>query len=324
MTAPFAVRTDRPSYALIVNPAAGTGAGRARAETLSRALSADHRVEVLETRGRGDATHLAQAQGGRFDRVIAIGGDGTLNEVLAGVLKIGTSADTRPGLGFLPGGTANVATRALGFVSEPEELARALPGMPARPVDVGVVDIDGVERPFLLWCGAGLDAVVIRELNASRTGHMGVFGLVRNAPRVLGSVVRYGERTIGVEVDGVETSPAASVILANVGVMAFGATVHPRASPFDGVVDVVLVERAGATSALACAARMLWSSLTASPGVSHCTARKVTLRAADAVPVQVDGEPAGNLPVDVRMAPAAVRLLVPSSAICSRAGPDAS
>ncbi len=320
MTTPAADREAPLSYLLIVNPVAGKGAGAARAEALRTALAHDHHVDVLATTGRGDATRLVRAHGGTVDRVIAIGGDGTLNEVLRGVLDLGTSAETRPCLGFLPGGTANVATKAFGFIPEPARLARALPGMRGSPVDVGIVEMDGHERPFLLWCGAGLDAVVIEELNASRTGHMGMKGLVMSAPRVFSAISRYSRPGIGIEVDGEELPRVTSVVLANVADMAFGGTLHAGATPFDGEVDVVMIERAGSLATLAYGMRMLYSSLTTSFGVSHRPGRHVVLRSDGDVPVQVDGEPAGQLPLDVRMIRGAVRLLIPDPQVC--VGPD--
>jgi len=317
MTASEADQGTLPSYLLIVNPVAGKGAGAARAEALRAALAEKHAVQLVTTTGRGHATRLARTHGGSVDRVIAIGGDGTLNEVLTGMLDLGGSADTRPCLGFLPGGTANVATRAFRFIAEPGRLAEALPEMPGRPVDVGIVESGGGERPFLLWCGAGVDAVVIDELNSSRTGHMGVTGLVMAAPRVLSAIARYARPEIRILVDEEELPRAASVILANVGEMAFGGRLHPDATPFDGEVDVVMVEEVGLLSTLVHGARMVGSNLTASPRVAHRTGRHVVLRGDEEVPVQIDGEPAGHLPIDVRMTPGAVRLLVPGPEVCA-------
>jgi len=298
------------SYLLIVNPAAGKGAGGVRAEVLRSLLERDDRVELVETSGRGHATDLALSRGLEFDRVVAVGGDGTLNEVLCGLMSLGTSVESRPCLGFLPGGTANVATAAFGFCSDPRRLASELPGMVGRPVDVGVARVGDRDRPFLLWCGAGIDAVVIDELNSSRTGRMGVVGLARNAPRVLSAVARYTSPAIHVTADDSGMPPASSVILANVGQIAFGGSIHPEASPFDGWLDVVTVENMSPVGVLAAGVRMLLSNLTSSAGVEHRTATRVTLSSEGSVPVQIDGEAVGHLPLAARLERAAIRLLV--------------
>ena len=298
------------SILVVVNPVAGKGRGVARALALRDRLTREHAVRVVETTGRGSATALAECHGAEADRVIAVGGDGTLNEVLTGLLRLGSSPEARPALGFLSGGTANVATRAFGFTRDPVELARALPGAVGRPVDVGIARIGGEERPFLLWCGAGIDAVVIDRLNSARTGRMGVTGLALKAPRVLAALARYSGAKVQATADGAPMPPAASVILANVGAIAFGGTVHAGASPFDGQVDVVAIDRATPLDLVGLGARLLLSSLTSARGVAHCLATTVELRSEGEVPVQIDGEPVGHLPVSVRVERGGIRLLV--------------
>jgi diacylglycerol kinase family enzyme len=298
------------SYLLIVNPVAGKGAGSARAAELRERLDPDHAVDLVSTTSRGHATRLAREHGADVDGVIAIGGDGTLNEALVGVLGVGASADTRPALGFLPGGTANVATKAFGFMPEPRRLADALPHLEGRLVDVGIADFAGQSRPFLQWCGAGIDAVVIDELNSARIGHLGRRGIVLKAPRVIASVARYPAPSVHVVADGQELASAASVIVANVAEVAFGGTLHSGATPFDGEIDVVTIEQAGPFRTAHMAAYMMLASLTSSPDVGHRTATTVTMRSEGRVPVQIDGEPVGHLPIHVRVEKAAVRLLV--------------
>lgn len=298
------------SYLLIVNPVAGKGAGAARADALRLELARDHNVELARTSGRGDATHLVRTRGADVDRIIAIGGDGTLNEVLSGLMAPGESAQARPSLGFLPGGTANVATAAFGFSSDPARFAQQLRSIVGRLVDVGMAELGGQERPFLLWCGAGVDAVVIDELNSARTGRMGIAGLALSASRVIQAVARYSAPPVQVSADGVDAPPASSVILANVGEIAFRGTVHRDASPFDGRLDVVTMQKMSPAGLLSAGARMLLSDLTSSAGVEHRTATAVTLTSEGDVPVQIDGEPVGHLPVSVRLEEAAVRLLV--------------
>ncbi|MEJ2541170.1 MAG: diacylglycerol kinase family protein [Gemmatimonadota bacterium] len=300
-----------PAYLLIANPVAGKGLGAARARALAGALARDHTVELVETTARGDATALTRSRGAGADRIIAIGGDGTLNEVLAGVMTLGSSGESRPALGYLPGGTANVATAAFAFDTDPVRVARTLPTTAGRRVDVGLVEVGGIERPFLLWCGAGLDAVVIDELNSARTGRMGLAGLAAKVPRVLSAVSAYAAPAIRVTADGAELPPVSSLFVANVGQIAFGGTIHSAASASDGVLDVVTMEDASPLGVFLAGATMLFSSLTASGRVRHRTATSLTMVGDGPVPIQIDGEPIGRLPATVRLAVGAVRLLTP-------------
>jgi diacylglycerol kinase family enzyme len=298
------------SYLLVVNPVSGRGRASSRAKALRSSLAESGPVQVVETRARGFASDAVAERGHAFDRVIAIGGDGTLNEVLSGLMRVGSSADTRPSLGFLPSGTANAAVSAFGFASDPVAVARFLTTAETRPVDVGIATYAGLERPFLLWFGAGYDAVVIDTLNRQRTGFMGVVGLARGTPRVLGAVRSYSAPDIEIRADGRVIPSAASVILANVGRMAFGITVGRAVDPFDGRLDLVSVPRVGTWGLAALGLRMMISSLDGAGSVGHELAQRVRLESRGDVPFQLDGEPVGMLPVEVRVEPGAVRLLL--------------
>jgi len=254
------------------------------------------------------------------DRVIAVGGDGTLSEVLAGLVGFDRPAAQIPALGFLPAGTANAAIQAFGFSTDVEDVAHALPTAPVRWVDVGLVRFEkkplsgeaGVaeERPFLLWCGAGFDAVLIAKLNTSRTGRMGLMGLVRRTPGVVRALVRYPIPPIRTKIDDHDIGDACSVILTNVAKMGFGGMVVATADPFDGQIDVVAIDPAPWPKLVRLALRMLGSGLSGAAGARHQLATQVRLSSEGNVPVQLDGEPVGSLPISVRLRAGAIRLLM--------------
>ncbi len=298
------------SYLLIVNPASGRGRGRRRAEALRSGLGKSCHVEIVETGHRGAATELAASRATDVDRIIAVGGDGTLNEVLSGLVATGRSAQELPQLGSLSAGTANAATRAFGFSSDPDTVAGSLREAGSRAVDVGIVSHVGGERPFLLWFGAGYDAVLIDALNASRTGLMGVSGLLGNSPRVLSALGGYAAPPIEMEVDGASFGSASSVILANVGEVAFGGNVAETANPFDGQLDVVAVPFGSGFDLVRKGLSMFTSSLTRAKGVRHTLGTRMKLNSDGQVPFQLDGEPVGLLPAAVRVEKGAVRLLL--------------
>ena len=120
---------------LIVNPAAGSGAyKRDFADALLTFSQGGVCATVFFTRGRGDATELAAAHAGNFDLVACVGGDGTLSEVMAGLMQL----QNPPPLGYLPMGTANDVATTLGIPKNNAPLAalRILEGE-AHPYDVG-------------------------------------------------------------------------------------------------------------------------------------------------------------------------------------------
>ena len=120
---------------LIVNPAAGRGAyKKGFADAMHTLDKGGMRTTVFFTAGRGDATTLAAKHAASYDTVACIGGDGTLSEVMAGLMKV----ENPPPLGYIPMGTANDVATTLGIPKNNAPLAalRILNGTP-RPFDVG-------------------------------------------------------------------------------------------------------------------------------------------------------------------------------------------
>lgn len=153
---------------LVVNPhaTATTAAGR---DVLAHALASDVKLEVLETSYRGhaaDAAAAAAADG--FDLVVAHGGDGTVNEVVNGLMREGGRATPRPVLGVVPGGSANVFAGALGMPRDPldatHHLLQAIEASRSRWIGLGKVD----DRWFTFNAGIGWDAEVVAAVDRRR------------------------------------------------------------------------------------------------------------------------------------------------------------
>ncbi|MFG1998973.1 diacylglycerol/lipid kinase family protein [Spirillospora sp. NPDC048911] len=157
---------------LIANPKATSTSRRAR-DVLVRAFSGDLDLHVAETGHRGHAVDLArQAAVEGYDVVVAMGGDGTVNETVNGLLADGPSPDL-PALAVLPCGSANVFARALGLPNNP--LAATRPVLEAlragrhRSVGLGTASSGtGTERYFTFCAGIGFDAEVVREVERRR------------------------------------------------------------------------------------------------------------------------------------------------------------
>ncbi len=157
---------------LIANPKATSTSRRAR-DTLVRTFSGDLDLVIAETARRGHATDLARraAEEG-YDAVIALGGDGTVNETVNGLLADGPDP-ALPALAVLPIGSANVFARALGLpgdlVGATRVVREALRAGRHRTVGLGTArHPDGAERYFTFCAGIGLDAEVVREVERRR------------------------------------------------------------------------------------------------------------------------------------------------------------
>ena len=152
---------------VISNPrATATTAGQR--DVLVHALSADAKLEVEETANRGHAAALAcRAMRDGVDAVVALGGDGTVNEVVNGLLTDGVHPEV-PALGVVPGGSTNVFARALGLPNDPVEATSVLIDAMAcgRTREIGLGRAD--DRWFLFTAGLGYDAAVVAAVEAHR------------------------------------------------------------------------------------------------------------------------------------------------------------
>ena len=158
---------------LVVNPQA-TATSAAGREVLAHALASDVRLEIVETSYRGHAADAAaRAVADGFELVVAHGGDGTVNEVVNGLLSQCPDPVDGPSLGVVPGGSANVFARALGLPRDPVEathrLLLAIESGSRRQVGLGLAEPAGADgRWFTFNAGLGWDADVVAEVERRR------------------------------------------------------------------------------------------------------------------------------------------------------------
>ena len=119
----------------IYNLHAGNGSLRGRLSPILDVLTRQWDVTVHPTQGAGDATETARARGGEFERIVCAGGDGTLHEVITGLM--GLPHEQRPTVGYIPAGTTNDFAKNLSLPGKLESLAEVVAQGTPRPVDVG-------------------------------------------------------------------------------------------------------------------------------------------------------------------------------------------
>jgi diacylglycerol kinase (ATP) len=254
-------------------------------------------VEVLNTEHPNHATELASLAGDRL--IVAAGGDGTVNEVLNG-LSLGAT------LGVLPLGTANVLAREFGLPLDPAEACqRILEGERSR-VDFGVAtDDEGAERRFACMAGIGFDAKVIGAVTPRLKRY-----LRRLAFQVTAFKVLFGNRFPTLEIgNGDEVHTARFAIVANGHYYGGDYRVTGPGLLTSGAFETILVERVSDllrpdVFAGIMARRPLNRAMTS------FTSTEVHARAPDAeVPVQLDGELWGGLPMSFRIEPGALNVV---------------
>ncbi|MET7681020.1 diacylglycerol kinase family protein [Streptomyces sp. NPDC005423] len=299
---------------LVVNPAATTTSARTR-DVLIHALASEMKLEAVTTEYRGHARDLGRqaAESKDIDLVVALGGDGTVNEVVNGLLHEGPDPGL-PGLAVVPGGSTNVFARALGLPNDAVEatgaILDALRDGGERTVGLGLAsgtpgtDDEAVpSRWFTFNAGLGFDAGVVGRVEQHRErGRKSTHALyVRQVVRQLVGDPHRRRGTITLERAGEDpvTDLVLSIIcntspwtyLGNRPVYA-----APKAS-FDTGLDVVGLNRLSTASAVRVAAQLLSSSPERGPHGRHAVAlhdlSEFTLHSKAPLPLQMDGDHLG-------------------------------
>ncbi len=302
---------------LIVNPAAGQGKPANTLGAIHAALGL-FLGRVFVTHKAGDAEDAARgAAADGFDAVLVAGGDGTVNEVINGLLSAPNRPKSLP-LGLVPLGTQNVLASELGLPSGGDlaPVAALLAGGKTRLLDVGLAGT----RYFVLMAGFGFDATVVRDVLRPVKDR---FGPAAYAFATLGALAKYRSTEICLTLDGQEVcSEAFLVVIANAASYAARQIkLAPFAAPDDGWLDVCVFERQKADWGLdrvvpqmGFASQMmavLGRRHLQGPGVRYYRARSIALRSDPPIGGHLDGEAFGMTPVQITVVPRILPVFVP-------------
>ena len=293
---------------LIVNPVARTHSKPILA-VIEKALSADFRLEVAETKGRGHAKELAgQAASEGIDMVAVLSGDGTINEA------VNALAGTETALAPLPGGATNILVRALGLPLDPVEATGTLisKALDDEAFKLHLGRADG--RYFAVNCGAGVDAAAMKRLDMKFPRTKAQFDRVAFRAVAWELLVGYAGRRpdLQVSVDGTEPVSALSVMVGRTDPYTYYKGVGLRMTPdasLDKGLDVLSVRKLARRSV----PRIAWQVFGSARHVhgrdieyTH-DAASVLVTSDTAFPVQVDGDVYGeHRRLEVTLAPEAL------------------
>lgn len=261
-------------------------------------------MEVFVTSSRGDAERAARrAVGEGFGRLVVAGGDGTVNEVVNGL------AGSEVEMGIAALGTANVLARELKLPINDARAAAAVivAGRPRR-IDLGFTG----SRYFAAMAGFGFDAAVVRNV-VPRIKNM--IGVAAYGIAIAKELVAHRPAHFTLEIDGQVVAMEASIVLiANSASYAYGIKVAAQASVDDGLLDVMIFEKArlARVALLRQAYRVLVRTHLGDPNIRHFRARRVRVEAEPAALIQVNGEEAGATPAVVEVVPGALTVIVPA------------
>jgi diacylglycerol kinase (ATP) len=304
-----------PNALLIYNPVAGRYPSRILTERAAGVLQEyGWVVDIKTSRDSHQISHMAcQAAQEEMDAIIIVGGDGSINSALPGLVGTDTA------LGILPAGTSNVWAQELGLPglswtrwNALEESAHRLARGSIRHVDVGLCN----GKPFLLWAGIGLDAFLVHRIEPRKQWEKN-FTLVRYATSAVWSASQW--RGIDLRVDTDDQQVRGQFMLAevsNIRLYAGGfATLSPNAVLDDGLMELWLFEGTTLEEILH-QAWSLWSGRHVDSNKVRClTFEKVSLESDVNLYIQMDGEPeVGGEQVTIEVLPRALNVVVPAQA----------
>jgi YegS/Rv2252/BmrU family lipid kinase len=301
----------------IVNPIAGSGRAHRLVPRIEAWLAQEGiEARILETREAGHAERLAAAASDLgHDRVIAVGGDGTIQEVLNGLLSSGAGTDGGPpAMGLIPSGRGNDLARSVNLPIDPMACLPVAVGDTTHPFDVGRAEgADGSRRHFGAAGGVGFDAEVAYTMAVHRRfwmrGEAGYFlGTLNELRRYRNSelevtLVSNGE-------DRVVSQRFLFVAFANGPYYGGGMQICPDARTDDGMLDVCLVGDLSRLAALRELPGIYQAKHLRNPMVEIVRARRLRIEGNGATRVHLDGEPFGNVPIEVTILPGAVSVAV--------------
>jgi diacylglycerol kinase (ATP) len=295
---------------LIYNPRAGKII-RSGGALIQRAVGIlkqeGHSVTAAPTTGPNIAGGMARAHiDAGADLIVVAGGDGTINETAEGM--IGTAVP----LAILPAGTANVLATEMKLGGDLLKVARRLGELRSKRISVGHVTFEDskVSRHFLMMAGVGLDAHVVNRVNPELKARTGKFAYWVAGWSLLGK--RLAE--FDVEIEG-EKRKCSFALLSKVRNYGGDFEIARSVTLLQDEFEVILFEGSTATQYVKYFAGMALNRLDGMSGVTVVRARHVTISstAARRAYVQIDGELGGTLPVEIRIVPDALTLLVPEA-----------
>lgn len=285
---------------LIYNPLAGGGKAATVGAAVKRCLERRGlEVTVRTTHAPREALFIAEELSAHVDSVVAVGGDGTVNEVINGL------GGRDVPLGIVPAGTVNVLALELGLPFNVERACEMIVRGRTTTLDLGRVD----GRRFILMVGVGLDALTIRELDPRAKRRYRELAFVWTELR---SYLRHPPLEFSLLVDG-ERHTATYAVVGNCRYYGGRFGVTTRADPTDGVFDILLHRDRGFARTAAFWAGMPLGLHIRHPDVTYLRGRNVILEAPPEGNVwfQTDGELAGRLPAVVDIEAHALRVFVP-------------
>ena len=303
---------------VIINPASAARktAGRIPAITACLEHEFPGRCSIALTHAPGEAETLARSavQGGA-SLLVCVGGDGTLNEVVNGMLAAAGGTVPKTSLGLISSGSGQGFAQSVRLPGVLQEQVRLLGTYPGRPVDLGAVTVDDGSggrrtRYFINECQAGIGADVVRD---SRNLGKSAGGFISYGLATLGAIFRSPnvEATLSIDGGPAEALSLLGLSVGNGDMTGGGMTLTPGANVDDGLLNLLTIRGLSIGGRLKSFPRIYTGRHVALPGFNHRTIRQCAVDGSFPLPVTVDGEEIGLTPCQIAIVERALMVVLP-------------
>ena len=284
----------------IVNPISGIHGKDAILRTIESTLDTSlYEYDICRTQYAGHAEEIARnAVKEHTDIVVAIGGDGTINEVARGLIHTDTV------LGIIPCGSGNGLARHLRIPMDAKEAVDVLNKGFRKTIDYGIID----GHPFFCTCGVGFDAFV--SLKFADAGKRGLLTYLENT---LHETLTYRPETYEIEnASGTVRYKAFLIACANASQYGNNAYIAPRASLTDGLMDIIVIEPFTVLDIPQLAFRLFNKTLDQNSRIKTLKEKKIIIHRTKAGVLHFDGDPVmGGKDLEVEIVPQGLNVIAP-------------
>jgi YegS/Rv2252/BmrU family lipid kinase len=298
----------------IVNPNAGNGKGKKDWNRISDILvKNDITFNVKTTQRKGQATEFTRELiAGGCRKIISIGGDGTLNEIVNGIFTQDHCPTTEIILSLIPVGTGNDWGRMFGIPLVYEGAVQVIKEGKLMLHDIGVISyFNGEEKAktyFINIAGLGFEAVVVRKTNKQKD--KGMSNKAIYFYNLLSSLITYRNTPVDITID--EKTSRAKVFSINVGNGRYcggGMRQTPDALPDDGLFDITVIKEMGKIEIIKSLQLLYDGTIMSHPKVYGYRSNNLKVTSDSLLYIEADGESLGHTPVEFSIIPSAVNII---------------
>jgi diacylglycerol kinase (ATP) len=285
---------------VILNPASGSPESLRGWQERVESIACRSPMRITSHTGEAEALARRAVEEG-FGKIVAAGGDGTVNEVVNGI------SGSNAALGLLPIGTVNVFAMEHGLPSRDLKVCWDI----IQGDNVRLVDLPSANgRCFVQLAGVGLDAQVVKETSLAFKHSFGPLSYLISAAQIAG---RHPPKLV-IESADTSVNEASFVLIGNGRLYGGPFPFFKRAIIDDGLFDVVVFKRLGYLEIIKYLQDVIFSSDIRAPEIEYFQTRRLRITSEQDVPLELDGELAGSCPVEFEIQQKALRVLAPSPA----------